>query len=588
MWMLYASLGALIVGAVLAGLLRWALARRGEPLGPVASALCALAIALAFNPFVPHFVATREELSRDRYLDDEDLGRALLCGAVAVALACLPVFRSARAPSRTLPPAAGLRTELPAGVRTGLAAVLAPVLAPVLAALLLPSLLDPGLGRELPLTNDEHAYLYQAEVFARGKQTESLGALAEFYTAPQTQVADGQIFSKYPPGHSALLAPGAWLGWPPLIPRLLAALCPLLVFLLARRMGSARPHWAAWLMALSPWFLSVEALQLSHGTSLPLTLLFVYAGLRALDEATARPAQALLWSVLAGVAISTAFAARPVTALAVGVPILWQLLRERPRGAWKLVIGVLAACVPAAVLFFAANAATTGSGLTTAYGAFNKVENALYGHVEALSAALAALYNLGRAEVWLVGLAPGLALVVLGIARSPARPRKWLFVSLPLVLFAAYCLHPFHGIPWCGPVYLSEGLPYLVLFAAAGLECVERAFGARRVALLALGMLVSGIWLLQSHHALARVEIREREAHYAAAQAAGIERGVIFVDLSTPRARKLHPLQPPRAGQPLVFARDRGPRNALLLESLGNPPAWRYDPQAGQLTPLSP
>jgi hypothetical protein len=572
MWMLYASLGALIVGALLAGLLRWVLARRGEPIGPVASALCALAIALAFNPFVPHFVATREELSRDRYLDDADLGRALVGGVIVVALACLPIFRSAERLARVDLAAAGLRA----------------VWGPVLAALLLPSLLDPSLGNELPLTNDEHAYLYQAELFARMEQTESLGALAEFFTAPQTQVADGQVFSKYPPGHSALLAPGTWLGWPPLIPRLLAALCPLLVYLLARRMGSARPHWAAWLMALSPWFLSLEALQLSHGTSLPLTLLFVYAGLRALEAAASRPAQAMLWSLLAGVAISTAFAARPVTALAIGVPVLVQLLRERPRGAWKLISAVLVACVPAAVLFFTANAATTGSGLTTAYGTYNKVENALYGSVEALSATLAALYNLGRAEAWLVGLAPGLALVVLGIARSPAQPSKWLFVSLPLVLFAAYCLHPFHGIPWCGPVYLSEGLPYLVLFAAAGLECVERAFGARRLAVLALGMLVTSLWLLQSHHALARDEIREREAHYAAAQAAGIESGVIFVDLSTARARKLHPLQPPRAGSRLVFARDRGSRNAVLLDSLGNPPAWRYDPQADRLTPLAP
>jgi hypothetical protein len=159
-------------------------------------------------------------------------------------------------------------------------------------------------------------------------------------------------------------------------------------------------------------------------------------------------------------------------------------------------------------------------------------------------------------------------------------------IALPLVLYAAYLLHPFHGIPWCGPVYLSEGLPWLVLLAGLGLEFLGSAFGGRRVALLAAAMLLGSLWLLLSHRALAREEILEREAPLRAARAAGIERGVIFIDLSTPRARKLHPLEPPRGEESLIFARDRGPRNAALLESLGHPPAWRYDPPTGTLAPL--
>lgn len=567
MWMLYASLGALVVGAVLSGLLVWALRRAGEKLPAWGGALAALAIALAFNPFVPHFVATRDELSRDRYLDDADLARALCCGAAAVLLACLPVFHSA--PPRPL--------ERPNWRKA---------LLPMLAALLLPTLLDPMLGRELPLTNDEHAYRYQAQLFARGQQVETLGPLAEFYTAPQTQSDEGRLFSKYPPGHSALLAPGAWLGWPPLVPRLLAALCPLLVFLLARRMGAMQPHWAAWLMALSPWFLSVEALQLSHGTSLPLSLLFVHAALQALEEAGRRPRRAVLWSLLAGVSISLCFAARPVTALAIGLPVIATLLIQRPPGGWKLVTAVLLASLPAAALFLAANQATTGHALQTAYTQYNKVDNALYGNVEPAAMALAGLYNLGRAQFWLLGLAPSLLLVVLGALRARAAHPKRLVIALPLVLYAAYLLHPFHGIPWCGPVYLSEGLPWLVLLAGLGLELLGSAFGGRRVMLLAAAMLLGSLWLLLSHRALAREEILEREAPLRAARAAGIERGVIFIDLSTPRARKLHPLEPPRGTESLIFARDRGPRNAALLESLGQPPAWRYDPPTGTLAPL--
>src|SRR5207245_154831 len=72
----------------------------------------------------------------------------------------------------------------------------------------------------------------------------------------------------------------------------------------------------------------------------------------------------------------------------------------------------------------------------------------------------------------------------------------------------------------------------------------------------------------------ARGEIDAGRLPYAAAHDAGVERGVAFIPLETLRERRRFPLAPPRPGEPLVFARDLGPRNPELLRALGGPPAW--------------
>lgn len=551
------SLGSVLLAWCLAR----AMARAGEPCSRSCLVLLTVAMAGAFNPFVADFVASRDA----RYLDVSDLQRSLALGALCVFVASWPLWRSSPAP-----------THAARGWSVALA---------MLCAGLLPTWIDPQPRGSLPLTNDEHAYLYQAQLFADGTQTAELGEWAEFYTAPQTQVAEGKVFSKYPPGHSALLAIGTSLGWAPLVPRLLGALCPLLVFCLARRMGAKHPDWAAWLFALSPYYLGVAALQLSHGTALPLTLLMVHSTWCALDASAERRRSALAWAALAGLAFSWAFAARPVTALAMALPLLVLMWREKVRHAWALLVVAALASLPAAYLFWSANLATTGDPLQTAYGRYNQAANSIYGAVEALEAARIALYNLGRLESWLLGLAPSLVLVVLGITHGPRAPRRTVLIALPWVLVAAYLLHPFHGIPWCGPVYWVEGLPYLCISAAAGLECIDRCFGFKRVLILACGMLVGSAWLLQAHFSLAREEVEQRNAPWRAAQAAGIEAGVVFVPLHEPNLRKRFPLTPPAAGARLVFARDLGPRNERLLEALGHPPAWNYLPDTQRLVP---
>jgi 4-amino-4-deoxy-L-arabinose transferase-like glycosyltransferase len=376
-----------------------------------------------------------------------------------------------------------------------------------------------------------------------------------------------------------MLVPGVWIGFPMLLPRLLAGVSVLATWAIGRRLGLARPAWGAWALALSPAFLGVEALNLAHGTSLPFLLLFTWAALAAIDG------ESIACACAAGLAFSIAFAARPLTAVALGVPVLALLVRERPRHSARLLACALAAAVPVALLFLEFDRRLTGSAFRTVYGTFMTTDVSVYGSIEATTAASISAFNLSRLSVWLVGLAPGLLLPALALAAGRPNRRAWFVAALPASLFAFYVLHPFHGIPWVGPVYLSDALPYLALLVAEGLVVVETAFGATASRAAWAFFACGSVVLLAAHFGLAREEIAERQRPYVDARKAGIERGVVFLSLTTPHDWRTYPLAPPEPGAALVFARDLGPRNAELVHALGDPPAWTWDPATGELRP---
>ncbi|MBK7641621.1 MAG: hypothetical protein IPJ19_01005 [Planctomycetes bacterium] len=555
-------LGALLLAALGGWLVARALRAPGEHTpGRLFTLGCMLACALALDPWVVVFVAQRQSFSAPRYLAIGDLFRALGIGLFALAL----LARLPRAPRELAPN--------PGTARGGLPLALA-----MLCAFALPTLVLPFEGEGPQLTNDEQAYLFQAELFARGEMADQLGPLADFFPSAQTQIEAGRIFSKYPPGHSAVLAPGVLAGWPLLVPRLLAALSVLLVWSLARRFGLARPVLAAWMFALSPALLGLESLALSQGTSLPLTLLFTWCALEALDRVPTRRAAALGFAALAGLSISIAFSARPVTAIAIALPVALLVLRERPRGWLKLAGCALLAALPAAIFFLCVNHALTGAALQTAYGRFNEAANSRFGAVAPAQALSIAAFNLGRLSFWVHGVAPGLLLAACGLARRPWPRRGWLLAALPASLFALYVLHPFQGIPWCGPVYLASSLPALALLSARGLELVEERRGTLALRVLACAGLAGSAWLLQQHFSLAREELELRNAPRLAARAAGIERGIVFVKLENAYARSRFALPPFEKGDALVFARDLGARDGELVHALGGVESWIYDP----------
>ena len=94
-----------------------------------------------------------------------------------------------------------------------------PTATPSWPILVLLALLPVGIGAvalDGPLTNDEEAYLLQAELFSQGQATEALSPepAALFRRQVFEDSEAGVRFSKYPPGASLGLALGTWLGSP--------------------------------------------------------------------------------------------------------------------------------------------------------------------------------------------------------------------------------------------------------------------------------------------------------------------------------------------------------------------------------------
>ena len=551
-------------------LLLGSLAARRLRVGPVTGLGLGAALFFALDPGLLGFVAERSAIGAETRLDVTHALRGLGVGLVAWAAAL--AFREPRGVEREAGRAPGRTRWVVAGLLLAVGTELA----------------SRALLGGSPLTNDGRAYLFQAELFASGSMTHPASALDGFFSARQVYFGE-RVFSKYPPGHSLLLTPGVWLGWPRFVPTLLLALLPGFAFALVRRLGCPRPQLATWLFCASPMVWGVEVLFLSHGSSLPLAVGGLAAALAAIDAASERrAARAAAMSALTGAALSLCVLARPGTGLVLVLCALSAaVLRLRARAIPLALFAVLAA-LPALAFLLAHNAATTGSPWDTAYGLYAREvsPNDRWGMVNLPTALPNSLYNLARLDVWLLGLAPGLFLVVLGATRGSALRRRS-FALLPpvgLVLFHAFLR--FHGVPWCGPLYLVEAGACLCALAAAGAGVLAGKGLPLAPAVLACAAPFGSALVLGAQWSRAADEAAAREAPLRAARAAGVESGVVFVALTREvDVRRFH-MTPPVGTSALLVVRDRGAENRLLLDALGGPSAYRFDPVSGSLEEL--
>ncbi|MAW62237.1 MAG: hypothetical protein CMJ94_15580 [Planctomycetes bacterium] len=364
----------------------------------------------------------------------------------------------------------------------------------VVIALVVPTSLH--LSQPVPPTNDERAYLYQAELFAEGKLSEALqlNELVDF-TLRRRQVHEDQAqdlrYAKYPPGTSLWLTPGAWIGWPALM-AVSSALCSvLLARSLARQYGLPHPGTLALLLALSPFFVLVQSGFQSEIATLPAALLAWWALLKVREGASR-------YAVLVGLACGLVFLARPLTgvvaALACGVGLL-----QLGGGAAARVRAIVAATLgglPVLALMLAYQAAQTGEALLSPYHAYaqafgpwedaslapdQRVPIDVYGNGDLLA-------GIGRqAARWSVGLGMlgAAALGFLGLWRLRARDGGAAFVfavGLPL----AYSLHWYPGHwAYLGPLYGYESLALLLIGFVAMAAAAPPAWGRNLVLALA-------------------------------------------------------------------------------------------------------
>src|SRR2546423_7115348 len=353
-----------------------------------------------------------------------------------------------------------------------------------------------GSLRPMPAENDEVAYILQAGVFAQGAWAAAAPPLADFFGQAHVLVTP-VLASKYPPGHSLLLAIGALVGMPALIVFLLNAIRIGFAFALVRRVSDAETA------LLTTVLLYVSTVQLrfsstfySETTTGALLMVAWYCLWRWHEDQRRR------W--LIGVALAMGWCAitRPWSALAFVLPLAWLVLRDvYSNDHWRdLALAVVAgACVVVILPLWSWRTLGDWRRLPLTeyaqdYMPFDYPHFGVAGtaprltpppDVAAINTQLLEVErahtvdNLARETatraralwdavwpaptIWFAGL------TLIGLAVLPAA--AWLAVATAIALFAAYLAHPTWP-QWT--VYYFEVTPVLTFVGALGIMTVFR------------------------------------------------------------------------------------------------------------------
>jgi hypothetical protein len=215
--------------------------------------------------------------------------------------------------------------------------------------------------------HDEAAYLLQAGIFARGWWALPAPPYPEFFEQFHVLVTPA-LAAKYPPGQALALVPGVWLGAPMLMPVVLGGVTGALIFALARRMAGGWVGlltWLVWVGAASSIYR--RATYLSEDTTSAAWLVAWWA----LLEWRARGRTRFL--VLVAVAVGVVAITRPLTAVALALPIGSVVVSMAwPRRVWKPLAVAAAAGSAVVAILPAWNAHVTGDWRVSPVAAYTR------------------------------------------------------------------------------------------------------------------------------------------------------------------------------------------------------------------------
>jgi 4-amino-4-deoxy-L-arabinose transferase-like glycosyltransferase len=225
----------------------------------------------------------------------------------------------------------------------------------------------------LPHLEDEFAYLFQARIFQEGDVYIELPQPNRAYWQPFLINLDNKRFSKYPPGWSLLLAVGTATNAPWIVNFWMAGLTVALTYRIGRELyDETAGVVAALLMTISPIALLLNATLMAHTSTLFLVLLFIYSMWRL-----ERGKKLWLWGTSAGIALGLAIASRPLTGVAIAVPmivycvlrLLWLLIGNRAKflSALRPLIALSVMAIAFGALYPAYNYIVAGSPTQNLY-----------------------------------------------------------------------------------------------------------------------------------------------------------------------------------------------------------------------------
>jgi hypothetical protein len=459
------------------------------------------------------------------------------------------------------------------------------------------------------LTDDEGVYLTQARHLLAGSFTAPVpGNSASFPSEFMIGVPPHRWAGVYPPGQPFLIAFGMLVAASPhlLQPLFVGAIVYVGARLAGEIWGAETSVITAALLASSPMLLFTGA---TLHNAVPATF-FCLVAVRATRSAvfTGRTRH----HALVGAALGAAFICRPYDTMAIGVPLLFVLVRAafQPatpstpmRGTAGLAWAVVCA-IPGILLYLVSNDATTGNFLLPAYASWLEQRYpgaktvgfgpAVFGgwHTTQLMFSKA-LVVISRLSVWVFGWPlsfwPLLVLVV-GVGRDH---RSRLILGVLGIHFGAYCLYTMNSVQDFGSPYHLVEIPFIAMLSARAISAMGdklNAFGTRlamwpgRFALTSAIIGLLTFWpkeIAWAEHTAAAV----RAPLEAASNAAGSEPSLIFwKSMAAPKHQPgpdqltwvlRPPIPGPKGDDQIIWVRDLGPKNDAVFARYPNRRAFR-------------
>jgi hypothetical protein len=416
---------------------------------------------------------------------------------------------------------------------------------------------------------DEGAYLAQADALSHGRigppvPHDLVAAFQPWLSAAR----DGTYVFKYAPPHAALLALGDLVGDPRVAIAIAAAVCVVLVGLLARELGGTRTD--AWLASLillaSPLFIVQSATLLPYVPNLALLLGLSVSTIRAFRRDSA-------WTALAaGTLLGIALWSRPFDAVLVAVPLgVYAVIDARRRGSRvaRLLVMVAVGAAPWAVAVVVYNAVAVGDAFRLPFQLITTDDTLGFGprRLDVIApffdytvprALRAAVENLRLVVTFACGSLLLVALAALGCIRWPDRRARWWLLAGMAVWVVGYfffwgsysSIFSWDGGRFLGPFYYLPLLIPLAIFGARGLRELTRRSRALAVVAVVGGIALSvpvAVQALDSNHR--RTEKRtsvEAQVARTIGRLAGDAPALVFVE----------PVQGPAVGNPFSFWRN--------------------------------
>ncbi len=333
---------------------------------------------------------------------------------------------------------------------------------------------------EMPHLEDEYAYVWQAEVAARGEIFRPTPPCPRCFLVPFVIDNDGVRFGKYPLPWPVMLSFGVRYGIRSYINPLLAAISVWLLYRLLAQVRNTRTGViGAMLISVSPFFLILSSTLLSHTFSLFLALIFMISWMDIQKSDSSIPISIRI--LTCGLSMGLLVLSRPLTALGVMLPFAIEAVfilagkDTTQKGNLLLVSGVITVFIP---FYFLWQFILTGDPLrnpytfvwpydTIGFGPGIGRQPGGYQPSIAIKNARASLY-VGMFDLfgW---LKYSWFFLPAGFLVLMKKRRAWVVFATLLTIVAAYGLY-WIGSDLLGPRYYFEALPACVLLTAAAFD----------------------------------------------------------------------------------------------------------------------